>query len=155
MIQRLQSLYLTLITLLSILFFTGNILSFTEKPGSVITVAFNGIFRELNGQNSTLIEKLLPLSTIIILIPVISLITIFIFKNRKVQLKLTGFLIILIVVCIIALIHVSMSIISKFEAGISPGFKMILPVIMLIFSVLAYKGIRKDDQLVKSYERLR
>jgi hypothetical protein len=86
---------------------------------------------------------------------VISLITIFIFKNRKVQLKLTGFLIILIVVCIIALIHVSMSIISKFEAGIIPGFKMILPVIMLIFSVLAYKGIRKDDQLVKSYERLR
>jgi Domain of unknown function (DUF4293) len=155
MIQRLQSVYLALVALFSLLFFSGSFLSFSEKAGSVILVTFNGIFRELNGQNSTLIEKLLPLSIIIILIPVISFITIFIFKNRKIQLKLSLFLTILIIIYVIALIHVSISIISKFDAGIIPGIKTILPVIMLIFSVLAYRGIRKDDQLVKSYDRLR
>jgi hypothetical protein len=102
-----------------------------------------------------LIEKLLPLSVLIILIPVISLITIFIYKNRKVQLRLSLFLIILISVFVIALVHVTMSVISKFEASIIPGFKMILPVLILIISILAYRGIRNDDRLVKSYDRLR
>jgi Domain of unknown function (DUF4293) len=155
MIQRLQSVYLTLVALLSLLFFNGSFLSFSEKAGPFIIVTFNGIFRELNGQNNILIEKLLPLSILLILIPVISLITIFIFKNRKIQLKLSLFLTILIILDVIALIHVSISIIMKFNAGLIPGFKMILPVLMLIFSVLAYRGIRKDDQLVKSYDRLR
>jgi hypothetical protein len=81
--------------------------------------------------------------------------TIFIFKNRKIQLWFSLFLIILAAVFIIASIHLSLSIISKFEAKIIPGFKMVLPVLTLIISVLAYRGIKKDDQLVKSYDRLR
>jgi hypothetical protein len=32
---------------------------------------------------------------------------------------------------------------------------MILPLAILIFSILASRGIKKDDQLVKSYDRLR
>jgi hypothetical protein len=32
---------------------------------------------------------------------------------------------------------------------------MALPFLQLIFSILAYRGIKKDDQLVKSYDRLR
>ena len=155
MIQRIQSVYLSLITLLSLLFLTGSFLTFTEKSGSLIRVAFNGIFRDNAGQNLELIEKLLPLSIIIILIPILSLIAIFIFKNRKIQMKVVLILIILSIVLIIALIHVSFRIISKFDATIIPGIKMILPVLILIISILAYRGIRKDDQLVKSYDRLR
>jgi hypothetical protein len=30
-----------------------------------------------------------------------------------------------------------------------------MPVIQLILSILAFRGIKKDDQLVKSYDRLR
>jgi lipopolysaccharide export LptBFGC system permease protein LptF len=144
-----------LIALITLIFLSGRFLSFTDKTGAVIKVTFNGIFRDITGQSPEMIEKLLPLSVLIILIPIISIITIFIFKNRKIQLRLTWFLIILASVFVIALIHVSFSIISKFEARIIPGFKMILPIFILIFSILAYKGIMKDDQLVKSYDRLR
>jgi cytochrome bd-type quinol oxidase subunit 2 len=155
MIQRIQSFYLSLITLLTLLFFRGGFLNFANKAGEVIKVTFTGIFRESAGNSLELIENLIPFSVLIVLIPVISLLTIFFFKNRKIQLRFSLFLIILAATLIIALIHVSFSIISKFEAKINPGFKMILPVLILILSILAYRGIKKDDQLVKSYDRLR
>jgi hypothetical protein len=155
MIQRIQSIYLSLIAIISLLFLNGSFLVFAEKAGSVIKVTFGGIFRESVGQGSQLIEKLLPLTIIIILIPTISLITIFIFKNRKIQLLLSLILIIIITVFVIGLIHVSLSINSKFEAKIIPEFKLILPLLILIISILAYRGIKKDDQLVKSNDRLR
>jgi hypothetical protein len=64
-------------------------------------------------------------------------------------------LILLSAIYIAALIHVSINSISKFTATIIPGFKMIIPILILVFSILAYLGIRKDDRLVKSYDRLR
>jgi peptidoglycan/LPS O-acetylase OafA/YrhL len=97
----------------------------------------------------------LPLSVLIILIPIISLVTIFVFKNRKIQMRLAIFLMILCTLLVIALIHGSIIIISKFGANITPGYKMLLPLVVLILSVLAYLGIKKDDRLVKSYDRLR
>jgi hypothetical protein len=155
MIQRVQTLYFSLIALIALLFFNGSFLDFTGNTGAVIKVTFNAIFRSVAGQNPEMVEKLLPLTLIIILIPVVSLITIFIFKNRKIQLKFSLILIVITSLFLIALIHISFRVISKYDMSITPGFKMILPVIILILSILAYRGIRKDDQLVKSYDRLR
>jgi len=155
MIQRIQSLYLFLTTLLSLLFLNGSLLSFINKSGSALKITLSGIEQGTGGQGFELIDKLLPLSIIIILIPILSMIAIFIFKNRKIQMKVVLILIILSIVLIIALIHVSFRIISKFDATIIPGIKMILPILILVFSILAYMGIRKDDRLVKSYDRLR
>jgi Domain of unknown function (DUF4293) len=155
MIQRIQSLYLALIAFFSLLFFKGGFLNFSDRAGELIKVTLTGVFRESTGSGLELIEKLLPLSLLIILIPTISLIAIFIFKHRKIQLRLSLILLILTAIFVIALIHVSFSIVSKFDATIIPGYKLILPVLILLFSILAYGGIRKDDRLVKSYDRLR
>ena len=155
MIQRIQSIYFSLITLLSLVFISGSFLNFADSKGAVIKVTFNGIVRDRIGQSPELVEKLLPLSVLIILISIISLIAIFIFKNRKLQLRFSLFLVILAAVFLIASIYVSFRIVSKFDARLIPGFKMILPLAILIFSILAFRGIRKDDQLVKSYDRLR
>ena len=155
MIQRIQSLYLLLTTLLSLLFLKGSFLNFVDKTGSVIKVTFNGIIRDTGGQGFELIEKLLPLTALIILIPAISLVIIFIFKNRKIQLWLALSVIILIVGFIFVSIFYSWFVITEYGAELVPGFKMVIPVLILIFSILAYRGIRKDDNLVKSYDRLR
>jgi lipopolysaccharide export LptBFGC system permease protein LptF len=155
MIQRIQSVYLSVIALLSLFFFSGSFLSFSEKDGSIINVVFNGIFRVTAGKSPELIEKLIPLTALLLIIPLLSLVTVFLYKNRKLQMKLAIVLIVIIILIILAFVHVSMSVIAKFEASIIPEFKMILPVLMLILSILAFRGIRKDDQLVKSYDRLR
>lgn len=155
MIQRIQSLFLLMTTLVSLLFLKGSYLNFIDKSGSVIKITFNGILRDTGGQNFELIEKLLPLTGFLALIPVLSLLTIFIFKNRTIQLWLSLSLIILISGFIIASIYYSSIVISEFEAEIIPGFKMVIPVLMLILAILAYRGIKKDDRLIKSYDRLR
>ena len=155
MIQRVQSVYLFMMALLSSLLIPGSFLNFTEKTGSVIRVSFNEVVRDNAGKATELVEKLMPLSVLIVLIPVISLATIFFFKKRKFQLRLSRFLILLAGILVVVIIHVCLSIVTKFDAEIIPGFKMILPVLILITSILALRGIRKDDRLVKSYDRLR
>ncbi len=155
MIQRIQSLYLLLTTLLSLLFLKGSFLNFVDKSDSVIKVTFNGIVRNTGGQGFELIEKLLPISAFIILIPVFSLVTIFIFKNRKIQLWLAISVIFLIVGFIFVSIFYSWFVITEYGAEIVPGFKMVITLLMLVFAVLAYRGIKKDDRLIKSNDRLR
>lgn len=155
MIQRIQSVYFFLIALFSSLLLSGSIINFVNGSGSVFKITFASILKSTEGNGLEVIEKLIPLSVLIILIPIISLITIFVFKNRKIQMRLAMFLMILCTLMVFALIHGSIIIISKYGATITPGFKMILPLVMLILSVLAYLGIKKDDHLVKSYDRLR
>ncbi len=155
MIQRLQSVYLSLTTLLSLLFLNGSIINFIDKSGSVFKITFSWIVKETAGKGLEVVEKLIPLSIVIILIPLISLISIFFYRNRKIQLRLTLIVITSIIGFIILSGFYSMKVITGFGAEIVPGYKMVIPVLMLIFSFLAYRGIKKDDQLVKSYDRLR
>jgi len=155
MVQRIQSLYLFLTTLLSLLFLNGSFLSFINKTGTVIKITFTSMVKSSEGQGIELINKLLPLSIIILLIPILSLVTIFVFKKRNIQLLLSKILIGLVTGLILVSGYYSYIIITDYSGEIVPGVKMALPLIMLILSILAFRGIRKDDRLVKSYDRLR
>ena len=155
MIQRIQSVYLLLTTLLSILFLNGNILSFINKSGTALRITFSGIVQDIQGVAPTLVDKVLPLSVLIIIVPVLALMAIFLYKNRIIQLRVVMILIVLEILLILTEGYYSYIVISKYEGTLSPGYKMVLPVILLILSVLAYRGIKKDELLVKSYDRLR
>ena len=155
MIQRIQSLYLLITSILSLLFLKGSFFNFINKAGVMVKITFNGIEEGSAGQGFILKEKLLPLSIILMLITAISLITIFLFKKRIAQTWLSGILIGLVTFFILACSHGSYLILTKYSAEFIPGIKMTFPFLMLIFSILAYRGIRKDDKLVKSYDRLR
>lgn len=155
MIQRIQSIYLSLIFLLSLLFLRGSFLTFLERSGSVLKISFNGLIRDIALQNHELIEKMIPLSVIIILISAISVVTIFLFKKREIQLRLAKLLIAVICGFILLCGYYSYNVIVKFDAEPVFVYKMLLPVIILVLSVLVHRGIKKDDQLIKSYDRLR
>lgn len=155
MIQRIQSVYLFLTTVLSILFLSGSFLSFINKSGDVYKIGFTDIVRITQGQTPEIIGKIFPLTIIVILIAALSLITIFLFKKRMIQLLLSGILIGIISVLILVSFYYTYSVISKYDATMEPGIKMALPFLQLIFSILAFRGIKKDDKLVKSYDRLR
>jgi hypothetical protein len=144
-----------LTTLLSLLLSGGSFLSFTEKSGSVLNVTFNGILRNAGSPGFEPVEKLIPLSVLIILIPVFSFITIFLYKNRKIQMRLALSVIILASGFVLLSIYYAFVISLKYDAQIIPGYKMLIPLILIIFNYLAYRGIKKDDDLVRSYDRLR
>jgi hypothetical protein len=155
MIQRKQTIYQLLTIIMSFLFLKGDILSFVDKSGSVIKVTLYGVLRNAVGQDFELIERSWPLSVVIVLIPVISLITILLFKNRKIQLLVAFSGIILAAGFVLFSIYYTYIICHNYATQIIPGYKMLIEILLLTFNYLAYRGIKKDDELIKSYDRLR
>ena len=155
MIQRVQSVYLLLTTILSVLFLNNDLINFTNTSGEKLTMSLYGINKAVGGVDFLQEEKLIPLTVLLILIPVISFITIFLFKKRKLQLRLTLILIVLIVILILLLAYYSVQVINNFNAVIDTGFSLFFPFLMLLSAILAYRGIKKDEEIVKSYDRLR
>lgn len=98
---------------------------------------------------------------IVALSTLLAIFTIFKFKNRKLQLKLGQFNYLLLVAIILSIYFsvrnlVNLSPVSDFEnvkAVYWIGFYM--PVAAIAFQFLANRGIKKDEALVKSVERLR
>lgn len=88
---------------------------------------------------------------------VIALISIFLFRNRKLQLKL-GYLIIVIaillpIVAFLLFKNESTMMDSSVQVHGQPG--VLLPLVAVLFATLSNYYIRKDDKLVKSMDRLR
>ena len=155
MIQRIQSLFLLLTSLLSLLFLNGKFLKFFNNSGTEIYMNFMGIWETQTGGNPQIINRVIPLSVIILLICILSFSAIFLFKNRKVQLRFVFIVILLTVIFIGMMLYYLFWVTGKFQAELVPGFKMLIPLLILISGILAYIGIKKDEKLVKSYDRLR
>jgi Ca2+/Na+ antiporter len=155
MIQRIQSLYLLLTSVLSALFLSGSFLRFFNNSGAKIVLNFDGIWQSALEGGRELIQGQILLSVIMILIVLISLTAIFLFKNRKLQMKLAKALIIISAASIFLIVFYAFLVSAKYQADIALCIRMFLPLLILLFSVLAFRGIRKDENLVKSYDRLR
>jgi hypothetical protein len=155
MIQRIQSLFLLMTSLLSLLFLKGSYLTFFDNSGIAITLTLTGLFKTFAASESGNSGIALIILILAVIIPLLSLATIFMFKRRNIQLLNTKILIALIVAFIAASIIYSINVISKFDASFGSWYKLAIPPLQLIFSVMAFKGIKKDDDLVKSYDRLR
>lgn len=140
MIQRQQTLWLILATVAAALTFkfpfaTGEeIVPNTSMKQLVETTAGNNFF--------TLI---LTIASVII-----STITIFMFKDRKMQMRLC-LLGLLISVGILAINILDM---QKLISG-TPALWALLAVIVVISYFMAFRNIRKDEKLVKSLDKLR
>ena len=84
----------------------------------------------------------------------LSLLSIFMFKNRKFQFVLGRLNIILNFILLGLLVYQSLNISG--EALVSEkGIGIFLPILSIVVLVLANKAIKKDENLVKSVDRLR
>lgn len=155
MIQRIQSVYLSLTIFLSLLFLKGGFLTFIGNSGSVIKVTLGGIMKYTGEMSSVTEQSVMPFKVFIYAVIITSLLTIFLYKKRSVQLKVALVNIALAASLLLVFLYCSYSIISNNDAALVPGWKMVIPIIILVINILAYRGIRKDDRLVKSYDRLR
>ena len=155
MIQRIQSVYLFITALLSALLLSGTILSFGDDANNIYSIRLAALQKIGPAGGIEVIGSLLTPALVVCLIIIASVVTIFLFRNRKIQMKFAAALICLSVLLIIVIIWYMYEISAEFNARITFGINLILPLLILISSVLAYMGIRKDEKLVRSYERLR
>jgi len=84
----------------------------------------------------------------------LSIITIFRYKNRKSQFMLGRLNIILNFFLLGFFVYQSLNI-SGETAVSEKGIGMFLPIVSIVFLALANKAIKKDEDLVKSVDRLR
>lgn len=157
MIQRIQTIWLLLATVVILGLFIFPYLNYIDLVGLGKKLFVTGEYSASN--NESVKQSSFTLQTIAtILVALVPLITIFQYKNRKLQIKLIYLSIVLIALLGVWMYFTSAAtldlISQKFGANnIGVGF-FLLP-IAIIFLAMAIGGIRKDDKLIKSADRLR
>ncbi|PWG04140.1 DUF4293 domain-containing protein [Polaribacter aquimarinus] len=143
MIQRIQSIYLLLASVVS----GGLIMVFNLWENLKNEVyALDLFLRE------SILLNIIPL--LFLLSAIVSLVAIFLFKNRKLQFVVGRISILINLFLLGLLIYVSLTLPG--EVSISEkGIGMFLPILAILLIVLANKAIKKDEDLVKSVDRLR
>ena len=84
----------------------------------------------------------------------LSLIAIFMFKNRKSQFVMGRLNIILNFILLGLFVYRSLNLSGETTVS-EKGIGILLPIFSIVFLVLANKAIKKDEELVKSVDRLR
>ena len=143
MIQRIQTIYLFLASIVSGgLIFMFNLWSTLKEQIYVVDL----FVKEL------ISFKMIPIMFFVSAI--LSIVTIFLYKDRKLQF-VVGRIIILINLFLLALL-IYLSLTLSGETLVSEkGIGMFLPILAILLVVLANKAIKKDEDLVKSVDRLR
>ena len=155
MIQRIQTLYLFLVVIISVIFMTGNILTYRSDPGQAKIVTFTGVSSITGAAASVREKRMIPLTALSVLVPVFALVSVLLYRRRRIQ---TRFAIITLLIDILLLMLAPFYYFYLVRSGakeIMPAIRLIIPMISLILIILAIKGIRRDENLVRSYDRLR
>jgi hypothetical protein len=84
----------------------------------------------------------------------LALLAIFKFKNRKLQFVLNRLNIILNLFLLGSFVYRTLNISGEAQVS-EKGIGLLIPIISIVFLVLANKAIRRDEELVKSVDRLR
>ncbi|MFZ5941988.1 MAG: DUF4293 domain-containing protein [Bacteroidota bacterium] len=152
MLQRIQTIYLLIAFILSILLFTGPVSRFSTASGEV-TVRHSGAFSD-SGDRLDMASW--PMTTMFAIVSLLSLYTFLSYKNRIRQMRLAIYLMIVDAGMVGVMVYFSRFAFRHF-GGINNVFqwRIILPLVMLVLFYMAFKAVQKDELLVRSYERLR
>lgn len=142
MIQRIQTIWLLLAAVaafltLKLYFFTGNMI----EPGMAISK-----FTAITAQSNTLL-LITSVAT-----GLLALISIFLFKDRKLQIKLVGIALVLSLLNLLLFYMQTRKFVpGEGNYGISALVALAIPILLFF----ALRGIYRDQKLVKSLDRLR
>lgn len=149
MIQRIQSLFLLLAAI------AGGVMGSFDLWKATFSKGPAPASETFNAMSSYLIFTVLMISIIL------SLVSIFLYKKRKLQFRLTV-LNILLSIGILALIYLGVqkaanNLVAEGAVNLRASYQLpaFLPVIMIVCLFLAARGIYKDEKLIKSLDRLR
>ena len=154
-IQRIQTVYLLIIVILSSLTLFLPMVSFMPK---YIDLQPLYELKQMNLVGTGDVYSNLTTWTLFVLtlcIPIVALITIFLYKKRTLQISLTVANMILMVGYYVLLAIAIWSISDRLNADWHLHFTVIFPLINIILAYLALRGIAKDEALVRSLDRLR
>lgn len=144
MIQRIQSIYLLIATVLS-----GGLIF----PLNLWVTEQGTEFFALDSLSS---DNLVLASVFVLFMAsaLLTFITIFQFKKRQLQFVLGRFTILINFILVGILVYFAQNLSGEMQVS-EKGIGLLIPIFTIVFVVLANKAIKKDEELVKSVDRLR
>ncbi len=151
MIQRIQSIYLVLAEvaiLVTLLFPLGNLV---DAQGDALEYLFYGV----QSAGGSLMMKTYPVAFILISILVLVVVSMFLYKKRILQMRICIFNIILMVGSLVLIWYYSRQSEKLLNAEMFFALTVVMPLVAAILTYLAFRGIQKDELLIRSIDRIR
>lgn len=153
MIQRIQTVYFLLAAIATgLLLWCPPILLSQKADGSTAYVLTALGLRGVSGEMQNMPWGLLVLTAVGGILPLVALAG---YKNRKRQIKLANCGIgVLILICV-TLVTYGYSYACGLDTQMAVGAGILCPVAACVFLWLARRGVKKDEELIRSTERFR
>ncbi|MCE5204565.1 MAG: DUF4293 domain-containing protein [Porphyromonadaceae bacterium] len=150
MLQRIQSLFL-LLAAAAMLVASATPLAFFMYNGDKVIFEAMGVYI-----NKTLNDSTWGLFVLGMVSSILSLITVFLYKQRMLQIRLSVFNILLMIGFYLYFGFILYKLFPVESLGFQKvGVGIIMPVIALILTILAIRNIGADEALIRSLNRLR
>lgn len=153
--QRIQTLYLTIAILINLVAYTINIAYF-ELEDQIHDFCLYGLIDTNSGE---MLYSTTSLSIINMLSILVSLVVIFTFKKRQLQIKLSQLNLFIQVVLVAAIFFMIDSAAAELnldtEIHLEYGIGIALAILPLFFIYLAIRAIKKDEALIRAADRIR
>ena len=151
MIQRIQTIYLLFATIILVIILFLPIASMVDAQANSFSYLFYGV---VDSSNTTVIIDY-PLAIILVLMPFLNLIAIFLFKTRILQMRICIFNILLMLGSLAMIWFYSYEAENVLFVDTYFSYPVVFPLVAAILTFMAFRGIRKDEILVKSANRIR
>lgn len=148
MIQRIQSVYLLLVTIVLII---AMCIPFGSYYAAGATYKFTAL--SISGEGVS--YSTWGLFVLLLLSTLIAFVTIFLYRKRMLQIRLSIFNTLLLIGYYIAFWYFMATFKNEMDATFQISWSLSLPLIALILNYMAIRGIGKDEVLVKAADRLR
>ncbi|MFH0756071.1 MAG: DUF4293 domain-containing protein [Bacteroidota bacterium] len=152
MLQRSQSLFLLGVFILSVLLLTGPLAKFFTEGGELI-LKHSGV---VDAEGVKLELATWPLTMIFTVVSALSFLNIFFYRKRIRQMRIAIFTIFLGAGMTGMMFYYSWVVSSSLHSSHTIyQWRFVLPPVCIILLFLAFRRIRRDELLVKAYERIR
>ena len=152
MIQRIQSLYLLLAIVLPVFTYIVPLGQFSQGVTEFALYSCHYDAEQVAALAGRMPYGLLILSLAAIALAVVALLG---FKNRVAQLKKVAWTMAVQALWFVACGAYSASLASRLDMDFTPGIGLVFPLLSLVCLVMARRGIRHDEALVRAADRIR
>ena len=152
MIQRIQTVYLLLSLVVIVLMFFFPFTIFMDTDAVKYVFDFSGIYEAGGGE---VVTGTLPFQILLVVVAVLNFVTIFLYKNRRLQMRAAIFNMLLMAGLLVLAGWYIYFTRNDLEAQVYYKATLLFPLAGMVFTWLAFRNILKDELLVRSADRIR
>ena len=155
MLQRVQTIWLFFATAAIFSLFLFPYLQVLNADGTARALKVTGVYEQINGE-VVQTQPFLALTIATVVLGLLPFVIIFFYRNRKRQINICYLTIVAILGYSFWLVQTAKNVLGNITLQMGNyGIGVILPSLAILFIILALRGIRNDEKLVRSADRLR